>query len=60
MACPPRLETAGSDRATIFELNVDSYRRRTALAHKRPTNARGQPATRATPNTSKAVEPPDS
>ena len=43
-------------RATIFELNVDSYRRRTALAHKR---GRGRPATRATPTTSKAAKPPD-
>ena len=55
-------------RATIFELNVDSYRRRThvlieiafdlfALAYKRGC---GRPATLATPNNSTAAEPPDS
>jgi hypothetical protein len=38
--------------ATIFELNVDSYRRRTALEQKR---VRGRPATRATIKNSAAA-----
>ena len=38
--------------STIFELNVESYRRRTAVDQKR---ARGRPATRATTKTTKAV-----
>ena len=41
-------------RATIFELNVDSYRRRTALANKR---SGGRPPTRVTGNTNQAAEP---
>lgn len=49
----PAMTLAAVDRlvhhATIFELNVDSYRRRTALEHKR---GRGRPATRATIKTS--------
>jgi len=52
----PAMTLAAVDRlvhhATIFELNVDSYRRRTALEQKR---ARGRPATRATIKTSAAV-----
>ena len=38
--------------STIFELNVESYRRRTAVDQKR---ARGRPATRATTKTTDAV-----
>lgn len=45
----PAMTLAAVDRlvhhATIFELNVDSYRRRTALEQKR---SRGRPAARAT------------
>lgn len=45
----PAMTLAAVDRlvhhATIFELNVDSYRRRTALEQKR---SRGRPAVRAT------------
>jgi DNA replication protein DnaC len=45
----PAMTLAAVDRlvhhATIFELNVDSYRRRTAIEQKR---ARGRPPTRAT------------
>jgi len=45
----PAMTLAAVDRlvhhATIFELNVDSYRRRTAIETKR---GRGRPATRAT------------
>jgi DNA replication protein DnaC len=52
----PAMTLAAVDRlvhhATIFELNVDSYRRRTAIEQKR---ARGRPATRATIKTSAAV-----
>jgi hypothetical protein len=51
---------AGLDRlvhhATLFELNVDSYRRRTAMDNKR---SRGRPATRATRKTSHSVSPGD-
>jgi DNA replication protein DnaC len=54
----PAMTLAAVDRlvhhATIFELNVDSYRRRTALEQKR---SRGRPATRATIKTT-AVPPP--
>lgn len=52
----PAMTLAAVDRlvhhATIFELNVDSYRRRTALEQKR---ARGRPATRATIKNREAV-----
>jgi len=52
----PAMTLAAVDRlvhhATIFELNVDSYRRRTALEQKR---VRGRPASRATIKTSAAV-----
>jgi DNA replication protein DnaC len=45
----PAMTLAAVDRlvhhATIFEMNVDSYRRRTALEEKRP---KGRPASRAT------------
>jgi len=45
----PAMTLAAVDRlvhhSTIFELNVDSYRRRSAVANKR---GRGRPATRAT------------
>ena len=43
-------------RATIFELNVESYRRRAALRIKR---GRGRIASRATP-TNTTVKPPGS
>lgn len=56
----PAMTLAAVDRlvhhATIFELNVDSYRRKTALEKKR---GRGRPATRATIKTSKAVSRSD-
>ena len=42
--------------ATLFELNVDSYRRRTAMENKR---SQGRPATRATLKTSHSVSPSD-
>ena len=49
----PAMTLAAVDRlvhhATIFELNVESYRRRTALEQKR---GRGRPASRATTKTS--------
>lgn len=41
---------------TLGELNVDSYRRRTAMANKR---SRGRPATGATLKTSHSVSPSD-
>src|SRR4051795_11433517 len=48
----PAMTLAAIDRlvhhATIFEMNVESYRRRVALERKRGP---GRPATRATPNT---------
>jgi DNA replication protein DnaC len=48
----PAMTLAAVDRlvhhATIFELNVESYRRRTALERR---NGPGRPPTRATPNT---------
>lgn len=47
----PAMTLAAVDRlvhhSTIFELNVDSYRRRTAVAN---TSARAEPATDATPD----------
>lgn len=42
--------------STIFELNVESYRRRTAVDQKR---ARGRPATRATTKTTDSVSRKD-
>src|SRR5690606_31304683 len=52
----PAMTLAAVDRlvhhATIFELNVDSYRRKAALETKR---GRGRPATRATIKTSEPV-----
>ena len=52
----PAMTLAAVDRlvhhATIFELNVDSYRRRTAVQNKR---GRGRPATRATPKNTPSV-----
>lgn len=52
----PAMTLAAVDRlvhhATIFELNVDSYRRRTAIEKKRGP---GRPATRATSKTSADV-----
>lgn len=56
----PAMTLAAVDRlvhhATIFELNVDSYRRRTALEQKR---GRGRPATRATIKTTATQTPRD-
>ena len=56
----PAMTLAAVDRlvhhATIFELNVDSYRRRTALEQKR---GRGRPATRATIKTTSGTTPPE-
>ena len=56
----PAMTLAAVDRlvhhATLFELNVDSYRRRTAMENKR---SQGRPATRATLKTSHAVSPSD-
>lgn len=53
----PAMTLAAVDRlvhhATIFELNVDSYRRRTALEKKR---IRSRPATNATTKTSKTSD----
>ena len=52
----PAMTLAAVDRlvhhSSIFELNVDSYRRKSALETKR---GRGRPATRATIKTSEAV-----
>lgn len=52
----PAMTLAAVDRlvhhAAIFELNVDSYRRRTAVQNKR---GRGRPATRATPKNTPSV-----
>ena len=49
----PAMTLAAVDRlvhhSTIFELNVESYRRRTAVQKR----TRGRPATRATTKTSK-------
>jgi DNA replication protein DnaC len=56
----PAMTLAAVDRlvhhATIFELNVDSYRRRTAMENKR---GRGRPPNRATTKTSQPVSPSD-
>ncbi len=56
----PAMTLAAVDRlvhhATLFELNVDSYRRRTAIDNKR---SRGRPPTRATLKTSHSVSPSD-
>lgn len=56
----PAMTLAAVDRlvhhATIFELNVDSYRRKSALEDKR---GRGRPATRATIKNSPSVSPSD-
>ena len=56
----PAMTLAAVDRlvhhATLFELNVDSYRRRTAMDNKR---SRGRPATRATLKTSHSVSSSD-
>lgn len=56
----PAMTLAAVDRlvhhATIFELNVESFRRRTAMDKKR---SQGRPATRATIRTSRTVSPSD-
>jgi DNA replication protein DnaC len=56
----PAMTLAAVDRlvhhSTIFELNVESYRRRSALAGKR---GRGRPATRATPNNTRSTSTTD-
>lgn len=56
----PAMTLAAVDRlvhhATIFEMNVDSYRRRTAMQKKRGP---GRPATRATIKTTEDVSPSD-
>ena len=56
----PAMTLAAVDRlvhhSTIFELNVESYRRRTAVEKRR----RGRPATRATNKTSKPSSDDDS
>jgi DNA replication protein DnaC len=56
----PAMTLAAVDRlvhhATIFELNVDSYRRRTALEQKR---SRGRPAARATIKNTNTPSPSD-
>ncbi len=56
----PAMTLAAVDRlvhhATIFELNVDSYRRKSALEDKR---GRGRPATRATIKNTTPVPPND-
>lgn len=56
----PAMTLAAVDRlvhhSTIFELNVESYRRRTAVAKKR---GRGRPATNATIKTTASVSPND-
>lgn len=57
----PAMTLAAVDRlvhhSTIFELNVESYRRRSAVENKR---GRGRPATRATLNTTQSTPPVDS
>lgn len=57
----PAMTLAAVDRlvhhSTIFELNVDSYRRRTAVAAKR---GRGRPASKATTKNTATVSPSDS
>jgi DNA replication protein DnaC len=56
----PAMTLAAVDRlvhhSTIFELNVDSYRRRSAVENKR---GRGRPATRATPKNTPALHADD-
>ena len=56
----PAMTLAAVDRlvhhATLFELNVDSYRRRTDMDNKR---SQGRPATCATIKTSHLVSPSD-
>ena len=56
----PAMTLAAVDRlvhhATLFELNVDSYRRRAAMDNKR---SRGRPATHATTKTRYPVSPSD-
>jgi DNA replication protein DnaC len=56
----PAMTLAAVDRlvhhSTIFELNVESYRRRTAVTK---TRGRGRPATKATTKTTDAVSPSD-
>lgn len=56
----PAMTLAAVDRlvhhATIFELNVESFRRRSALEEKR---SRGRPATKATIKTTQPVSPRD-
>jgi len=56
----PAMTLAAVDRlvhhAAIFELNVDSYRRRSAMENK---TGRGRPPTRATSKTSRPVSPSD-
>jgi DNA replication protein DnaC len=56
----PAMTLAAVDRlvhhSTIFELNVDSYRRRSAAAKKRRV---GRPPTRATPKTLDTLSPDD-
>ena len=45
-------------RATIFELNVESYRRRAAVSATQTKRAPGQVADRATPANTKVTPPP--
>ncbi len=56
----PAMTLAAVDRlvhhSTIFELNVESYRRRAAVENKR---SRGRPPTRATPKTVESVSSSD-
>jgi len=56
----PAMTLAAVDRlvhhATLFELNVESYRRRTAMENKR---GRGRPPTHATTKTSHPLSPSD-
>ena len=46
-------------RATIFELNVESYRRRAAVSATQAKRAPGRVADRATPANTKVTPPPD-
>ena len=46
-------------RATIFELNVESYRRRAAVSANQAKRAPGRVADRATPANTKVTPPPD-
>ena len=56
----PAMTLAAVDRlvhhATIFEMNVESYRRRAALDRK---HGRGRPAHYATPKNTGVTPPPD-